>query len=38
MLRLISLRIIAYLIDNHYISVAKQLNIATLSMNKCSHP
>ena len=37
MLRLISLRNIAYLIDNHYISVAKQLNIATLSMNKDRH-
>ena len=37
MLRLISLRNIAYLIDNHYISVAKQLNIVTLSMNKDRH-
>lgn len=34
MLRLISLRNVAYLIDNHYISVAKQTNIGTLSMNK----
>ena len=34
MLRLISLRIFAYLIDNHYISVAKQTNIVPLSMNK----
>ena len=31
------MRNIAYLIDNHYISVAKQLNIATLSMNKDRH-
>ena len=31
---MISLRNIAYLIDNHYISVAKQTNIDTLSMNK----
>jgi hypothetical protein len=34
MLRLISLRNVAYLIDNHYISVAKQTDIGTLSMNK----
>ena len=33
MLRLISLRNIAYLIDNHYISVAKQTNIEILIMN-----
>ena len=37
MLRLISLRIFAYLIDNHYISVAKQTNIVPLSMNKDRH-
>ena len=37
MLRLISLRNIAYLIDYHYISVAKQTNIASLSMNKDRH-
>ena len=32
-----SLRIIAYLIDFHYISVAKQLNTVNLSMNKDRH-
>ncbi len=32
--RLISLRNIAYLIDNHYISVAKQSKYSALSMNK----
>ena len=32
-----SLRNIAYLIDFHYISVAKQLNIENLSMNKDRH-
>ena len=37
MLRLISLRKIVYLIDNHYISVAKQRNIEILSMNKDRH-
>lgn len=34
---MISLRNIAYLIDNHYVSVAKQTNIDTLSMNKDRH-
>ena len=33
MLRVISLRNIAYIIDNHYIGVAKQTNIEILSMN-----
>ena len=31
------MRIIAYLIDFHYISVAKQLNTVNLSMNKDRH-
>ena len=31
------MRNIAYLIDFHYISVAKQTNIETLSMNKDRH-
>ena len=31
------MRNIAYLIDNHYVSVAKQTNIDTLSMNKDRH-
>ncbi len=34
MLRLISLRNIAYIIDDHYISVAKQAKYSTLSINK----
>ena len=37
MLRLKSLRNVAYLIDYHYISVAKQLNTVNLSMNKDRH-
>ena len=37
MLMLISLRNVAYLIGNQYISVAKQRNIENLSMNKDRH-
>ena len=37
MLRLISPRNIAYLIDYYYISVTKQTNIASLSINKDRH-
>ena len=37
MLRLISLRNVAYLIGNQYISVAKQRNLENLSMNKDRH-
>ena len=37
MLRVISLRNIAYLINNHYISVVKQNKYSTLGMNKDRH-